>query len=496
MKTTRKVLQILLPLVLLLTLLASCGGKEDIPWQKTTAKTSATTKSTPKETTTAQTTVNTTEATTAAPWPPSFNGEAFTIVSVGSRSNLNKLEFYFHNNEETELEKELNEAYLGLESKLDTVLWFAEMSYEDAIAALSGNHFVGDVMYARQMYWVPMATKGYIQPLNTEEIRSWGFDVDDPGTVDIYLTQATKELDGENVWAASFSGKYFVQYWTDGMVFNKDIVAAAGYPAETLYQLVRDGQWTWDKLEEICRAVKANTDKDGLGVASGVVEHIFYDMGITPARGADGKWKAPALEDVLRGADYALKWTGGAGEISFRLSGLSSSSILNEFSNKKIAFAFAAADYLYADTIVTFPTLDFNIGYLPGPKLDAEGSLIFENNIANGICIPTENPELRRTAYALGELAKIVNSTEGTREFVSKILPDEESVEMVMDYIIPNTAFASMSLSAPVSKVGSRFRSDIFGMHDDILGDLYDRDTAAQTYVSNLQAEIDALFGY
>ncbi len=497
MKTTKKVIQILLPLVLLLAVLASCGVKEDIPWQKTTAKTTATTAGAEDGTSSSSSANAESTATTTTPLPPpSFNGDGFSIVSVGSRSRENKLEFYNLDGEESALAKELSEAYLELENRLDTRLGFFLTDYEDALADLSANRFAYDAIYTQQVYWAPLAINGYIQPLNTEEIRSAGFDVEDPDTVDIYLTGATKELDGENVWAASFSGKYFAQYWMSGLRFNKDIVAAVGYPAETLYQLVRDGQWTWDKLEEICRAVMANTDNDGLGVDSGVVEHIFNGMGIAPTRGTDGKWRAPSLEEVLRGADYALKWTGGAGEISFRLSSASSSGISSEFERGKMAFAFTSADYLYVYNKVYPEGHGFPVGYLPSPKFAGNDAPAYTSLDINGICIPTENSELRRTAYALGEIAKIVNSAEGAREFMGGILPDEESVEMVMDYIIPGTVFARGSLSIPVNKVASRFRHELFDIHSDIGGGLYDRDTVAQNYVTNVQAEIDKLFGY
>ncbi|MBR6740116.1 MAG: extracellular solute-binding protein [Clostridia bacterium] len=495
MKTTKKVLQILLPLVLLLTLLASCGGKEEIPWQKTTAKTSATTKSTPRAETTAATTEATTAETTQTPLP-TFNGEEFSIVTVGNRSRENKLEFYNLYNEESELAKELGEAYLELEKRLDTVLSFYQISYEDAVANMSGNKFTHDAIYTQQAYWVSMAINGYIQPLNTDEICSAGFDVENPDTVELYFTQATKELDGKNVWAAHFAGKYFVPYWMDGMRFNKDLVAAAGYPAETLYQLVRDGQWTWDKLEEICRAVTANTDKDGLGIDHRTLMKMVNSMGVTPTRGEDGRWRAPSVEDAIRAATYAEKWSGGAGEISYRLSTLSSSSISNEFDLGRIAFAYSEADELYVYKKVSPSGFGFSVGYLPSPTFEGADSPAYTSVEVNGICIPTSNSELRRTAYALGEIAKIVNSPEGAREFVANILPDEESVEMVMDYIFPGTVFAKDMPVSEVYKLKGRFCMDLFYMHDSVFADLYEIESSAQTYVTELQARLNEFFGY
>ncbi|MBR6741047.1 MAG: hypothetical protein IKM04_08290 [Clostridia bacterium] len=81
----RKLFQSLLPIVLLIAMLASCGGREEVPWQKTATYTAATGSTTVPATTVATTPENTTvgtssshattEASTAEPWPEYVNGE-------------------------------------------------------------------------------------------------------------------------------------------------------------------------------------------------------------------------------------------------------------------------------------------------------------------------------------------------------------------------------------------------------------------------------------
>ena len=48
-----------------------------------------------------------------------------------------------------------------------------------------------------------------------------------------------------------------------GMYFNKRILTEAGIDPESLYTLQESGEWTWDKFEELCAMISADTDSDG-----------------------------------------------------------------------------------------------------------------------------------------------------------------------------------------------------------------------------------------
>jgi ABC-type glycerol-3-phosphate transport system substrate-binding protein len=53
------------------------------------------------------------------------------------------------------------------------------------------------------------------------------------------------------------------------------------YDLGDIYQLVRDGKWTWDKLSELAKAVSADLDGDGVFTAAdqyGFVTHIGWMM--------------------------------------------------------------------------------------------------------------------------------------------------------------------------------------------------------------------------
>lgn len=50
--------------------------------------------------------------------------------------------------------------------------------------------------------------------------------------------------------------------WT--ILFNKNFVSNHGIPVDDLYQLVRDGKWTLDVMQEYCIDVSADTNGDGI----------------------------------------------------------------------------------------------------------------------------------------------------------------------------------------------------------------------------------------
>ena len=54
----------------------------------------------------------------------------------------------------------------------------------------------------------------------------------------------------------------------NALVFNKKLVEANGYSAETIYEWVNNGEWTWDKFEEVLIAC-TNRDQGIWGIQRG-----------------------------------------------------------------------------------------------------------------------------------------------------------------------------------------------------------------------------------
>lgn len=51
---------------------------------------------------------------------------------------------------------------------------------------------------------------------------------------------------------------------TAGIYFNKRLLQEAGIDPESIYELQRNKEWTWDKFEELCQQVQKDTDNDGV----------------------------------------------------------------------------------------------------------------------------------------------------------------------------------------------------------------------------------------
>lgn len=84
----------------------------------------------------------------------------------------------------------------------------------------------------------------------------------------------------------------------DGMYFNKRLLTEAGVNPEDLYTWVSEGNWTWDKFEEVCKTVQRDIDSDGVidvyGLAtmtSYFYRHAIYSNGSDIiSKDADGKF--------------------------------------------------------------------------------------------------------------------------------------------------------------------------------------------------------------
>lgn len=67
-----------------------------------------------------------------------------------------------------------------------------------------------------------------------------------------------------------------------GMYFNKRLLEDAGIDPKTLYDYQENGEWTWDKFEEVCQAVQEDTDNDGVidRYAMANFTSLFYPLAV------------------------------------------------------------------------------------------------------------------------------------------------------------------------------------------------------------------------
>lgn len=112
---------------------------------------------------------------------------------------------------------------------------------------------VADVVEMSAEMWIPDAKAGYIVPWN--DIK--GVNIDDDRWIDAYTNYAT--MNGK-VWGIQFTRPPEVR---GCIFFNKTMLKANGVDPDSLYKLVDQKKWTFDKLKEYAVACTKDTNKDG-----------------------------------------------------------------------------------------------------------------------------------------------------------------------------------------------------------------------------------------
>jgi len=448
MKKQRILATVLLLFVSICTLAGCGGGKE--PAATTSSEVGTTSSSSAPTESATTTTEATTAATTTLPTDLTFDGYEFIIV--GERGFA--LNTFFVTRATNALENRLLRAYEGLEDELDIVITFMDTIYDTALANALAGKATGDFIHYRHQYWIPLAVKGYIQPLNTDAIKAAGLDVSDPEQVDIYQTNVSKRLDGENVWAFTVSGEYFFSPWGHGLAFNKELCKNAGYPAEDIYQMVRDHAWTWDKFEEICRAV-SDPDKGNYGYATLTNDTVEIASNVAiNSIGADGRWTSNIdSEEFIRAAKWLVRivWDREVcAEFPIELSG---GYPPNDFYRGNQGFKILwSGDFGFEDGKCTTAMGD-DYGYVPfpmGPDATEYSHVIGDHY---GFCLETANKNAETSAYIMGKFASLLNDPDQYAVHARGFMRDEESVEMIMDYMLPNATFNTARLSADTRQV-------------------------------------------
>jgi len=90
-----------------------------------------------------------------------------------------------------------------------------------------------------------------------------------------------------------------------GLFFNKQVLKDAGIEPDQIYDWQKNGEWTWDKFDEVCSKVHRDTDGDGVADIFGLTTNegaeyeawLESDGGAIIKKDANGKFYN-ALEDA------------------------------------------------------------------------------------------------------------------------------------------------------------------------------------------------------
>jgi hypothetical protein len=395
----------------------------------------------PEESTTATSTTVTSESVTETT-KVDLQGYEFTWVS----SFRSHIALYFSDPENAdeqavmdvcgELEEEYNFTFSN------RYIDYLEIDKELIIAGKAGTKS-GDFILGYEDMWGEALLRGYLRRLDTDEVRACGMDVLDESQFDTYLTEAA-QLGGQ-VFVTSISGEYTDMQLGYFYAFNKQLVENAGYPAEVIYQAVRDGVWTWDVYIDICKAGAVYDEESGTYTVWGSPGYRAVDVINTMCEGIviyqDGKYVSN-LSDIsynlavstllgrLLGdpAVYQYKWTGAvSANVKFR----SQEAIFGMFDTVYDTKSYAAFEY----------------GVVPLPRGGAvkEYTSLLPGCI--GYCLQTANGDWEKSCFIFGKLGEALNDTEAAVERFSALLPDAESLEMMREYILPNMRAEHMYLT-------------------------------------------------
>ena len=433
-----KMLALVVAVLMVVSLFAACAGEEK-PAETTAATTTA-------ATTTAATT---TEATTTEAAGPDLKGYKFEIMGAGDVfPKTNEDGSYANANSE-----ELADAYAALEDKLGIeivpVNFNGDKLEEITTAAMSGD-CLADIIYIRQDIAWTAAKAGAMLAVDDASVVAAGLNYADATRWEQVTTGWSKMFD--KMWGVCVASKYVPLQTGYFVNFNRDLCAAAGYDADTLYQMVRDHQWDWDTYRHIARRSTIDTDADGTpdiwgtGATAWGNEVVCNNVQFV-GQDASGKWVATIDSDAgvkalqfLYDMNYGdgTRWDVGSGECR------------EGFANGIVCFNWSQMGHINGPGQTIFESIhDYGILPMPmGPDATEYASM---SNGYNFFTLMNTNKELDKTVAVMNEWALIVNDTSNYLDVLDdgRCRTDEDK-EMMVDYIIPNFTINLGRCSDPI----------------------------------------------
>ncbi|MDF2537979.1 MAG: transporter substrate-binding protein [Herbinix sp.] len=290
--------------------------------------------------------------------------------------------------------------------------------------------------------------------------------INDVETMDInqsyYFEEVTQSATfGKDTYAfgAPF-GTHIGNYWL--VFYNTRIWNELGYPDP--YELVRNGQWTWDKFVEYAKGALRDNDGDGIistdadrwGVtcAGGdSIQAFFFGMG--------GKYYQLNEEGKVR---LACLDQASIEKMNFMYKLYNKDNII--FKNQNIGGTdmFAAGKALFMcngnDANDTMKNMEDDFGILPTPKWNTEEEQYINapDHNAPVFCITNTNPNLYEAGIIIEALAKRYQAVEdqNIQDFTDTFWRMEEDAEMMAEYIKGNGAYDIINM---IKNANSQFNA-------------------------------------
>ena len=318
---------------------------------------------------------------------------------------------------------------------------------------------VCDVLHANGTTTMPLANKGYLRDMNSLEYVNY----DNPWWMGMVME--TSSISDKNAFAI---GDTNIQAFTavSATYFNKQLVEDLGL--ENIYDQVKAGTWTLDKMYEYCRAGVAELDGDnvmtkedryGLLFNAYVWQPIYYGFGkaIVQKDADDVPFIDLQDEKIFTPLSKAIDFLADD-EVNICTSwasvGVQEDYFQNGHSLFYVQLMYSALEMRKGET---------EFGIIPMPKYDESQDDYYHyiHNKSSYTSVPKINEDLEMTGIILEDMAyysyKLVRPDFFDVLLDGKVARDEESTEM-LDYIYKNVY---VCLLRPLDAVGLSTDSNI-----------------------------------
>lgn len=223
------------------------------------------------------------------------------------------------------------------------------------------------------------------------------------------------------------------------ILFNKKLLQ--DFKLDSPYEMVKNGKWTIDKLNEMGKSAVSDLNGDGR-----YDENDRYGL-ITTSEGAKNFFYASGLKVVEKDKDDNMSiglTTDYAQQVVTKISDLFNKdkvTFFNPSSWQQAEAMFAAGQSLFYGEIVThiinLRYMETDFGVLPTPKFNEEQDKYYTHIASNGtaMCVPDTLPDPDRTSVILDALGcygkEYLTPAFNTVALESKYSRDEESAEML-----------------------------------------------------------------
>ena len=440
------------------------------------------------DSTSAPATDNTDDSSETTPEKIDLEGYEFHLStnSYGGLTNVDDKNTHYG----TAIYDELLDIYAEIEEELNCTIVAENVTndMEAMVAASVGGIKVADFVNGRQSTWIPLAMMNGLRPLET--MIDAGLDLYNENNFNQVYTKMT-EIDG-HIWATDMTGKFDNVALGHYYAFNKELCEAAGYPADTLFQAVRDGKWDYNMMLEIARKITKDTDADGVydiyGIALDCDGNEAWTNGTGPIVNKDGKWVANLLDpQLMPSLDFMYALSQPDMTIPVIGDTASRGQRRTNFYTGKAGFAGLYGGN-FGDEFKEMAG-NGNVGCLPIPKGPNADKYIMNLVDVDIFYCQAANQDWEKSAKVMNAIgSKVTSMADYRQQILDACGGDEQSVEMLFDIALPNAMMNIAKCSDNMYQITRK------GFYKAIYELTLTPAAAAEAYQDQVQAELDSIF--